>query len=116
MVSRADMESDVAEVIAGQVLVLEARLQQAKDFVEQLDAKTAFVNAKVDELAAAACSAHERISVIVNDMNVAKTAIELKFGEVHGDHGGVGQEAGRPEHDLQADKGCVRRDQSCCKG
>ena len=85
MVSREYMESHVAEVIAGQGLVLEARLPQAKDFVEQLDAKTACVNAKADGLAAAAISAHERISVIVNDMNVAKTAIELKFGEVQGE-------------------------------
>ena len=83
--NRAEMESYVAEMIVSQGLYLEARLQQAKDFVEQLDAKTALVNAKADELAAAAVSAHERISVIVDDMNVAKTAIEQKFNEAQGE-------------------------------
>ena len=47
--------------------------------------KTSSTRGLADEVAAAAVGAHERISVIVNDMNVVKTAIELKFAEVQGE-------------------------------
>ena len=72
----AEMESYVAEVISGQGPNLETRHQQSKHSIEPLDAETAIANAKADDLVAAAVSAHERISVMVNDMNVVKTSIE----------------------------------------
>ena len=44
------MEAYVKETIAGQEYLLESRLQQAKDFVEQLDLKTALVKTKAEQL------------------------------------------------------------------
>ena len=85
MVSRAEMEAYVKETIAGQEYLLESRLQQAKDFVEQLDLKTALVNTKAEQLRTEVDNAHERLAGVVTEMNKIKTVIEGKFDGIQVD-------------------------------
>jgi len=85
MVSRAEMEAYVKETIAGQEYLLESRLQQAKDFVEQLDLKTALVNTKAEQLKTEVDNAHERLAGVVTEMNKIKTVIEGKFDGIQVD-------------------------------
>ena len=79
------MEAYVKETIAGQEYLLESRLQQAKDFVEQLDLKTALVNTKAEQLKTEVDNAHERLAGVVTEMNKFKTVIEGKFDGIQVD-------------------------------
>ena len=82
MVKRAEMESYVAEMLAAQSLHLGRRLQEAKDFTTDLDAKTLVVGAKAEQLKGEVDNASRRVADSVCDTNKVKADILTHFCSV----------------------------------